>query len=138
MHSGTSILEKKNFKINKVRLIKLTCLGYLQSKLASPRLLGPVGFGWFAPCMLNGEERVLDLTSRSSLWWLNMTVSVDPQLEAMNWSIILGLAKRVIMSGSGRPANPNLTWLAKWVGRVNPFSSSSHKWVGGSTRRLTC
>jgi hypothetical protein len=38
--------QKKNFlKINNVRLIKLTCSGYLQSKSTSPRLLGPVDFG---------------------------------------------------------------------------------------------
>jgi hypothetical protein len=36
--------EKNFFKINKARLIKLTYLGYLKLKSASPRLLGPVDF----------------------------------------------------------------------------------------------
>jgi hypothetical protein len=62
--------RKNLFNINKAKLIKITCLGYLQSKSASPRLLGPVDVGLFAPCILNGEEHalpVLDSTSGSSL-----------------------------------------------------------------------
>jgi hypothetical protein len=47
MCSGIPIPDFFSFKkkkINKTRLIKLTWLGYLQSKLASPGLLGPVDF----------------------------------------------------------------------------------------------
>jgi hypothetical protein len=40
---------KNFFMINKVKLIKLICSGYLESKSASPRLLGPVDYGWFTP-----------------------------------------------------------------------------------------
>jgi hypothetical protein len=38
------ILEKKNFKINKAKLFKLTCSEHLQWKSVSPRLLGSVDF----------------------------------------------------------------------------------------------
>jgi hypothetical protein len=58
--------HKNFFKINKARLIKLTWSGYLQSKSASSKLLGRVDFGWFASCMLNGEERVLHQGEPSS------------------------------------------------------------------------
>jgi hypothetical protein len=37
--------QKIFFKINEVRLFKLICSEYLQSKSDSPRLLGPVDFG---------------------------------------------------------------------------------------------
>jgi len=36
---------KNFFKINKAKVIKLTCLEYLQLKLASPKLLEPIDFG---------------------------------------------------------------------------------------------
>lgn len=83
MRSEIPISRKIFFKINKARLFKLTCSGYLQSKLTSPRLLRLVDF---ETGMLNDEEcvlRVLRLNSKSSLWWLNMTMSVDSQLEVV-------------------------------------------------------
>jgi hypothetical protein len=55
MRSGIPIPLKNSLKIDNDRLIKLTCSGYLQSKSATSRLLGPVDFGWFAHCMLNDE-----------------------------------------------------------------------------------
>jgi hypothetical protein len=87
MRSGIPVPLKNSLKIDNDRLIKLTCSWYLQSKSATCRLLGSVDFGWFAHCMC--VLRIFDSTSRSYLWWLNMTVSVDSQLEAVNWSIVL-------------------------------------------------
>jgi hypothetical protein len=43
-HEAEYRSQKNFFNINNARLSKLTCSGYLQSKSASPKLLGTVDF----------------------------------------------------------------------------------------------